>query len=116
MLNATNELIQTWTTGTPGDILGALANCQESLAAMNADARMGLFDNRLGELLSLVEEAGAIGRVSGAGGGDSAWALSDDPERLARAVEAAEEAGFQHLKVEFPAVGLRSLSSEEKRC
>jgi mevalonate kinase len=77
---------------------------------------MGLFDNRLGELLSLVEEAGTIGRVSGAGGGDSAWALSDDPERLARAIEAAEEAGFQHLPVDFPAEGLRNLSRQESLC
>jgi phosphomevalonate kinase len=109
MMSATNLLIDAWRSGNTRAVLTCLADCQESLAAMEKDASLGLFDNRLGELLSCVDEAGAIGRVSGAGGGDSAWVCSDDLDCLERAVASAEKAGFKTLALDFPADGLELL-------
>ncbi len=113
MMSATRDLIGAWRTGGVSQILTSLSACQETLAAMERDASLGLFDNRLGELLSCVEEAGAIGRVSGAGGGDSAWVFSDCVDSLERAIASAGKAGFKVLSLDFPAKGLEVVKERE---
>ena len=80
---------------------------------MERAASLGLFANRLGELLACVEEAGAVGRVSGAGGGDSAWVFSDCLNTLDEAIASATKAGFNVLSLEFPAKGLERTKERE---
>lgn len=116
MLTAAQALIQSWSTAPVGPILNALADCQEALEALERDARVGLFDHRLGELLSRIEESGAVGRVSGAGGGDSAWIFSEDPNRLKHALTCVTALGFRHLPVYFPAHGLQLPHQEDTPC
>ena len=113
MMNSTQELIAAWRTGGVDAILTGLSNCQEALGAMEKDASLGLFENRLGELLQHVEDAGAIGRVSGAGGGDSAWVFSDCPDSLERAIATTTKAGFKTLSLDFPAKGLEQVKERE---
>ena len=113
MMRATRELISAWRAGDLSSILTCLSGCQEALAEMEKDASLGLFENRLGELLQCVEEAGAIGRVSGAGGGDSAWVFSDCPDSLNRAIASATKAGFKPLSLDFPANGLEHVKERE---
>jgi len=113
MMSATRDLIEAWRAAEVSQILTSLSDCQETLAAMERDASLGLFDNRLGELLSCVEEAGSVGRVSGAGGGDSAWVFSDCSDSLERAIASAEKAGFKVLSLNFPAKGLEVVKERE---
>ena len=104
-MGATQALISAWRSGDVASILTGLTGCQ--------DASLGLFDNRLGELLGCVEEAGAVGRVSGAGGGDSAWVFTDCPNSLNAAIASATKAGFKALSLDFPAKGLERLKERE---
>ena len=112
-MGATQALISAWRSGDVASILTGLTGCQEALTAMEKDASLGLFDNRLGELLGCVEEAGAVGRVSGAGGGDSAWVFTDCPNSLNAAIASATKAGFKALSLDFPAKGLERLKERE---
>jgi phosphomevalonate kinase len=75
-------------------ILDAAAQVQEELATMDRIGDLGVLGGGQLQLLGAIEDHGAIGRTSGAGGGDCAWALSDDPERLEAVSNALEALGF----------------------
>ncbi len=107
MVEAARALVAAWQRGDVGAILDAAANAQEALTLFDRAGGIGIRAGRHAELLAAIEDAGAAARTAGAGGGDCAWALSDDPERLEAAVAAAEALGFQRLDLRWPAEGLR---------
>ena len=75
-------------------ILDAAAQVQEELATMDRIGDLGVLAGGQLQLLGVIEDHGAIGRTSGAGGGDCVWALTDDPERLETIAEVLEGGGF----------------------
>lgn len=88
-------------------ILRAAAAAEQSLAAFDRAAGIGIAGGGQAELRRVIEGAGATARTSGAGGGDSMWALSDDPVALERATQRALRLGFTRLEVELPSEGLQ---------
>jgi phosphomevalonate kinase len=104
---ASEALVAAWRTGEVRDVLDALTGCQESLQEMDLSGRLGIMEGGQMELLTLIEEAGALGRTSGAGGGDCVWAFSDDSSAIDAVIASAAGAGFTHLDLEFPSHGLR---------
>ncbi len=106
MALSASRLCDAWRAGDVCAILDAVAMCQEHLTLMEADGVLGILEGDQSELLAAVEDAGALGRTSGAGGGDCAWALTDDRDTLDRAVAQAEALGFKRLDLDFPAPGL----------
>ena len=86
-------------------VLDTLKAAEAATAGLDAVAGLGIRQGGVGEAVKLIEDTGAVARTSGAGGGDCLWAFTDDPERLQRAVQAAESGGFRHVDVRWPAVG-----------
>jgi phosphomevalonate kinase len=75
-------------------ILDAAAQVQEELATMDRIGDLGILAGGQLQLLGAIEDHGGIGRTSGAGGGDCAWALTDDPARLEAISKTLESLGF----------------------
>jgi phosphomevalonate kinase len=88
-------------------ILDAAAQVQEELALMDRIGELGVLGGGQCQILGAIEDSGAIARTAGAGGGDCAWALSDDPEALERAAKACAELGFERLTLELGGEGTR---------
>jgi phosphomevalonate kinase len=88
-------------------LLDASAVAQELLIELDRTAHIGVRGGKHAELLSAVEDAGALARSAGAGGGDCVWALSDDPEDIEAAVSEAQALGFERLDVAVSEEGLR---------
>jgi len=102
----TQELIDAWIARDVPRILTAAAQVQEELDAFDRAGEIGIYAGGQMQLLAAVEDAGAIGRTSGAGGGDCLWAFSDRPEIIERATTAAASLGFERVDVGFPATEL----------
>lgn len=95
----TEAFIAAFAGGDVSRILDAAAQVQEELMTMDRIGELGILGGGQAQVLGIIEDSGAVGRTSGAGGGDCAWALSDDPEVLDRVARAASELGFQRLGV-----------------
>ncbi|TNF24237.1 MAG: hypothetical protein EP329_25335 [Deltaproteobacteria bacterium] len=102
----TRELVDAWMAGDVARILTAAAQVQEELDTFDRAGEIGIYAGGQMQLLAAVEDAGAIGRTAGAGGGDCLWAFSDRAEVIERATEAAAALGFERVDVSFPASGL----------
>lgn len=102
----TRELVDAWLIGDVPRILTAAAQVQEELDAFDRAGEIGIYGGGQMQLLAAIEDAGAVGRTSGAGGGDCLWALSSRPATLERARAAAEAVGFTRLDVGYPGDGL----------
>ena len=106
MASAARGLVDRFLAGDVPAILDAAVEAQEALHAFGLAGHIGLEDEASAVLLAAIEEAGAIGRTAGAGGGDCVWALTDDPAVLADALASARAEGFQPLDVALGARGL----------
>ena len=103
----TEAFISAFLTGDVARILDAASQVQEELAMMDRIGELGIMGGGQCQLLGAIEDGGAIARTSGAGGGDCAWALSDDPACLERVARACAEFGFQQLTLELGGQGTR---------
>jgi len=103
----TEAFIQAFLEGDITRILDAASQVQEELAMMDRIGELGILAGGQCQLLGAIEDGGAIARTSGAGGGDCAWALSDDPACLERVALACNEFGFQQLTLELGGHGTR---------
>lgn len=90
----TLAFIDAFRAGQVRAILDAAAQVQEELATMDRIGDLGIMGGGQLQLLGAIEDLGAIGRTSGAGGGDCAWALTDDPERLEAVARSLTALGF----------------------
>jgi len=106
LVEETREFIDAWLAGDVVRVLTAAAQVQEELDAFDRAGEIGIYAGGQMQLLAAIEDAGAIGRTSGAGGGDCVWAFSDRPQVLARAEATALALGFHRLDLRFPAHGL----------
>lgn len=100
------EFVKAWTDKDLEALLDAAAGAQEALVGMDREGRIGIRGGAHAELMGVVEDAGALARTSGAGGGDCLWALATSAAEIDAAVAAAEAMDFTQLSVEFPSEGL----------
>jgi len=100
------ELIDAWLAGDVPRLLTAMAQVQEELDAFDRAGEIGIYGGGQMQLLAALEDAGAVARTSGAGGGDCVWAFSSRPAVLERATAAAEALGFTRIAVELEVPGL----------
>lgn len=103
----TEAFIAAFVAGDVTRLLDAASQVQEELATMDRIGELGIMAGGQCQLLGAIEDSGAIARTSGAGGGDCAWALSDDPACLAGVARACEEFGFEQLTLELGGLGTR---------
>ncbi|MCA9515619.1 MAG: hypothetical protein KC635_11805 [Myxococcales bacterium] len=106
LVSETRDFIDAWLAGDVQRILTAAAQVQEELDAFDRAGEIGIYAGGQMQLLAAIEDAAAIGRTAGAGGGDCAWALADRPGVIERAVAAAEAAGFHAVDAAIPGDGL----------
>ncbi|MFO0748723.1 MAG: hypothetical protein U1F43_24130 [Myxococcota bacterium] len=102
----TEELVHAFRAGDVERILTACAQTQEGSAcsivwATSASSRAARCS------WPAPSRTPAASRTAGAGGGDSVWALSEDPQALERAEAGARELGFTRLAIQFPGQGLQ---------
>jgi phosphomevalonate kinase len=103
----TDAFIEAFRGGDVARILTQAAQLQEELTFFDRVGELGILPLGPSQLAGAIEDAGAIARTSGAGGGDCMWALSDDPAIIERASDAAAELGFARLDVELAGPGAR---------
>ncbi len=103
----TLAFIDAFRSGDVSRILTQAAQLQEELAFFDRVGELGVLPTGPCQLAGAIEDAGAIARTSGAGGGDCMWALSDDPAIIERASDAAAELGFARLDVDLGGAGAR---------
>ena len=103
----TDAFIEAFRGGDVARILTQAAQLQEELVFFDRVGELGILPLGPSQLAGAIEDAGAIARTSGAGGGDCMWALSDDPAIIERASDAAAELGFARLDVELAGPGAR---------
>lgn len=106
LLGETRDFIDAWLAGDVPRILTAAAQVQEELDAFDRAGEIGIYAGGQMQLLATIEDAAAIARTAGAGGGDCAWALADRPALVQRAADAAVAAGFSAVELTMPAAGL----------
>lgn len=106
LIEETREFIEAWLAADVSRLLTAAAQVQEELDAFDRAGEIGIYAGGQMQLLAAIEDAGAIARTSGAGGGDCVWALSDRPGTLARAEALARSLGFARVPLGFPSEGL----------
>ncbi len=93
----TVTLIDAFRVGEVHRILDAAAQVQEELATMDRIGDLGIMGGGQLQLNGAIEDHGAVGRTAGAGGGDCAWALTDDPDLLVRLTDALKGMGFVRI-------------------
>ena len=98
--------IDAWVKAELRLLLDSAANVQEALVELDRKGRIGIQEGRHARLMSVVEDAGALARTSGAGGGDCLWAFAESRETLDQVEEKAVEEGFSALEVDYPSDGL----------
>jgi phosphomevalonate kinase len=103
----TNDFIRIFRTGDVARILVQAAQLQEELAFFDRVGDVGILPVGPVQLAGAIEDAGAVARTAGAGGGDCMWALSDDPALIDAAARAASALGFTRLEVELPGEGAK---------
>jgi phosphomevalonate kinase len=108
----TGAFIEAFRGGDVSRILTQAAQLQEELAFFDRVGELGILPGGPCQLAGAIEDAGAIARTSGAGGGDCMWALSDDPECIIRATEAAAELGFSAIELDLSGPGASTEDGE----
>ncbi|MBW2733147.1 MAG: hypothetical protein JRH20_12210 [Deltaproteobacteria bacterium] len=76
------------------ELFAALSTCQQALERFDRELSLGVITPAITRLLEIAAHEGVTAKVSGAGGGDSVIALSDNPEQLQRLTRAWRETGF----------------------
>jgi phosphomevalonate kinase len=103
-------LVGAFEAGQTGAILEAAHATQLALCDFDRVLGLGVITPAIARMVALAESAGAVAKVSGAGGGDSVIAVADDPARLVWAATLWRDAGFLPLAVERDDQGTRELS------
>ncbi|MCB9729224.1 MAG: hypothetical protein H6744_19245 [Deltaproteobacteria bacterium] len=104
---ASRALVAAFESGDAHAVLRAAAAAEQSLDTLDRSAGVGIASGGQAELRRAIEAAGAVARTSGAGGGDSTWALALDEAVAERAAQRAGQLGYGRLAAGFPGEGLR---------
>ncbi len=102
----TEAFIAAFRAGDVVEILDAAAQVQEELMTLDRIGELGILGGGQLQLLGVIEDHGAIGRTSGAGGGDCAWALTDEPEIFEGLTRELAKMGFERVDVGLGASGV----------
>jgi phosphomevalonate kinase len=84
--------------------------CHEALCSWSDQVELPVVTPEVRAMIALAEESGAVAKVSGAGGGDSVLAFSDDASVLTRVRTGWLEAGFEPLPIQRCEWGVREVS------
>jgi phosphomevalonate kinase len=98
--------VAVWERGDVAAILQALADYDDALRALDDGAGMGIYTPAHQRLAQISGAAGAVYKISGAGGGDFGIAFADSPEVIARAAAAFAGQGALTLAGATPAPGV----------
>ena len=102
-LSATTQgVIHAFRAGHPEKILPAIAATQDALICLDDDHALGIAPATARGICGAIRAAGAIPRISGAGGGDSILAFASSPAILLDAARRARSAGGIPLDVDLP--------------
>lgn len=85
----------------------AVHRAHRSLLDWDQRFRMNIITAPIAEMISIADSLGVAAKVSGAGGGDSLIALSDDPDQLTNLANRWKDAGFWPYRVHVDPHGLR---------
>jgi len=105
---AAAALIQAFEAAEPGAILAQTRTCHRALRTWDGQHRLGIVTRAIQRMVALADEAGAAGKISGAGAGDSVIALGAR-QALQATATAWREAGVMALEVAMDDQGLRRM-------
>lgn len=97
------RLAQAFESGVVEAVLDAVGACQRALEEWD---EIGVITPAVADMVDLARAAGAVGRVSGAGGGDSVLAFAPDRVALDRVRAAWSERGYRPLPLWISAGGV----------
>lgn len=98
-----------WSEPSISDILTALAGYDDALRVLDDDAQIGISTESHARIRQLVEQRGAVYRISGAGGGDFGLVLTDSTEVLDAIRADCRDDGFTSLDKAFAVEGFAVL-------
>jgi len=88
------HLIGAFRHAAVNDILEGVSGCHRALDKWDKKHGFGIMTPAIQEMVRIAESLQVVAKVSGAGGGDSILAFSDDPSRLNSLVEQWTSAGY----------------------
>ena len=91
---AANDAINAFRSGSTKKVLSAIEHCQQAFMEWDEGNQLGLWTHELATLDQIAQHEGALTRVSGAGGGDTLLAFTDDVQIRDRVVDGWTHAGF----------------------
>jgi phosphomevalonate kinase len=86
-----------WAEGEVAPILRCLADYDDALRALDDGARIGIYTPEHERFARIAESAGAVYKISGAGGGDFGIAFADSPGVIERLAAAYAQQGVMTL-------------------
>ena len=92
-------LVSVWREGDETAIIDAMQMLTDRMFELDERAKLGYLAGGHVELRALGAKHGVLVKPCGAGGGDIGIAVSDDADRLAALIAAADEVGFQKMSV-----------------
>lgn len=102
-----HELVDAFADADFAALSCAARRCHAELAAWDRRHDLGVITSEVAQMVAVAEQHGVAAKVSGAGGGDSVIALTDDRERLDALASAWQARGFLPLPVQRTDEGLR---------
>lgn len=107
------RVIDAFVAGSVPDILAGLSACNTALAEWDSRRSLSIVTPEVDAMIALARAAGAVAKVSGAGGGDSVLAFAADPAMLGQVAQDWSRAGFVPLPFVRDSRGVR-VCLEEK--
>ena len=104
------QLIDAFVEADLEQIFAQVKACHEALCSWSDQVELPVVTPEVRAMIALAEESGAVAKVSGAGGGDSVLAFSDDASVLTRVRTGWLEAGFEPLPIQRCEWGVREVS------
>ena len=94
-----HHLVNAFQNQTISEILDAIPACHQTLLNWDQRNNLGIITPEVKQMLQDAQTIKVPAKISGAGGGDSIIALSDDPQRLGELTHLWEQHGFATVPV-----------------
>lgn len=105
-----------WAAGEVPRILRCLADYDDALRAFDDGARIGIYTPEHERLARSAESAGAVYKISGAGGGDFGIAFADSPGVIERLAAACAQQGVMTLSCSADVPGVVAACAAPTAC